>query len=45
MVSNEPLLLISFQPTTLACGSSNLNDDQMAEWGYIDMREIFELGK
>jgi hypothetical protein len=28
----------------LAFGYANLNDDEMAEWGYINMKELREVG-
>lgn len=28
----------------IAFGFANLNDDELAEWGYIDMKEIQEAG-
>lgn len=28
----------------LAFGYANLNDDQMAEWGYIDIKELLDNG-
>ncbi len=28
----------------LAFGYANLNDDQMAEWGYISIKELLENG-
>ena len=29
---------------SVAFGYANLNDDELAEWGYIDIREIVESG-
>jgi len=32
------------QERDLAFGYANLNDDQMAEWGYISIKELLENG-